>query len=90
MQDGPFQPTVVIAAEIAFAGLLLYLANQPLNLGDLTQASKQISQPGQISQTGNSRAEALSLNTLEDFNHAVPRVKLAASIIDAADRPLVK
>lgn len=36
---GPYQPGVVIAAEIAFAALLLYLTNHPINQHDLTQAS---------------------------------------------------
>jgi len=31
-QTTEFQPTVVIAAEIAFAALLLYMSNQPLDL----------------------------------------------------------
>ena len=31
-QTSEFQPAVVIAAEIAFAALLLYMSNQPLDL----------------------------------------------------------
>jgi len=35
----PFESGVVIVAEIAFAALLLYFANHPLAVNDLTQAS---------------------------------------------------
>ena len=33
-----FQPGVVIAAEIVFAAILLYLTNHPVNLSDFTHA----------------------------------------------------
>ena len=33
-----FQPGVVIAAEIVFAAILLYLSNHPVNLSDFTHA----------------------------------------------------
>lgn len=36
---GPFSSGVVIVAEIAFAALLLYLTNHPVEFNDLTQAS---------------------------------------------------
>ena len=35
---GQFQPGVVIAAEIAFAAVLLYLTNHPVSLDEFTQA----------------------------------------------------
>jgi len=33
---GPYQPGVIIAAELAFAALLLYLINQPFEIDSAT------------------------------------------------------
>ncbi len=38
----PFESGVVIAAEIAFAALLLYLTNHPVDFDDLTQTHASI------------------------------------------------
>ena len=41
----PIEPGIIIFAEIAFAALLLYLTNHPLELNDLTQAQESTEKP---------------------------------------------
>jgi len=63
---GPYQPGVVIAAEIAFAALLLYLTNHPISQQDLTQASNSEadSSPTTITSPANVAVVASSYDTI--------------------------
>jgi len=44
VNTGQFQPGVVIAAEIAFAALLLYLTNHPVSLDEFTRAENSVAE----------------------------------------------
>lgn len=92
------EPGVIILAEIAFATLLLYLANQPLDIGDLSAAQRLASHTTIPAKNTDALTDALADN-LEigqtdnpdgiqpDFN-AAAGVAVAASEINTTGAPV--
>ena len=61
-----FQPGVVIAAEIVFAALLLYLTNHPVNLDESTLADNSAGEPPVVfeNQTTNVAVASTAISTI--------------------------
>jgi len=69
---GQFQPGVVIAAEIVFAAVLLYLTNHPISLDELTRAEKLTDERTTVSAAPTPVVEVAS-STISQISH--PAIK---------------
>ena len=85
--SGAFESRVVIVAEIAFAALLLYLTNHPINVNDLTQADATVDAGlTTIAEAASSTDGAPDLAV--EFATPTAGVELASTTINSAD-PLI-
>ena len=81
--SGAFESKVVIAAEIAFAALLLYLTNHPIDVNDLNQAHATVDAGSTtIAEAASSTGGDPDLAV--EFTTPTTGVELAATTINSA------